>query len=239
MVAVSGYGSNLAEQITDAGAGTVVDTHESTPISAPMVAALERAWADIRTRHPQVPAAVVVLGAGSTGNKAAGLKLGHFAALRWHHGSDQLPEVFIGGEGLARGPGEVLGTLLHEAAHALADVRAIKDTSRQGRWHNARFTGLAEELGIAVTKDPRIGWSPTTLPEATRVDYAATIAELGAALRMCRAVELPTDTAKSKTPPPCVCGCGRRIRVAPSVLAAGAITCSICDTTFEPDTEED
>ncbi|MFD1534873.1 hypothetical protein [Pseudonocardia aurantiaca] len=34
----------------------------------------------------------------------------------------------------------------HEkAAHALAHVRGIKDTSRQGRWHNARFKALAEE----------------------------------------------------------------------------------------------
>ncbi len=35
-----------------------------------------------------------------------------------------------------RGAADVLGTLLHETAHALAHVRDIKDTSRQGRWHN-------------------------------------------------------------------------------------------------------
>lgn len=46
-------------------------------------------------------------------------------------------------------------------AHALAHVRGIKDTSRQGRWHNTKFKALAEELGIEVSKDPRIGWSPT------------------------------------------------------------------------------
>jgi hypothetical protein len=71
------------------------------------------------------------------------------------------------------------GTLLHEAAHAIAHVRGAKDTSRQGRRHNARFKTLAEELGITVTKDPRTGWSPTTLPEATRSQYATTIAALG------------------------------------------------------------
>lgn len=38
----------------------------------------------------------------------------------------------MGGEGLARGPVEVLGTLLHEAAHAVAHVRGIKDTSLPG-----------------------------------------------------------------------------------------------------------
>lgn len=51
-------------------------------------------------------------------------------------------EVFVGGEGLARGPADVLATLLHEAAHALAHVRGIQDTSRQGRWHNAQFKAL-------------------------------------------------------------------------------------------------
>ena len=79
-------------------------------------------------------------------------------------GPVRLPEVFVGGEGLVRGAADVLGTLLHEAAHALAHVRDIKDTSRQGRWHNARFKALAEEVGIEVAKDPRSGWSPTTLP---------------------------------------------------------------------------
>ncbi len=95
---------------------------------------------------------VLVLGAGSIGT-SGGLRLGHFAAMRWTDpdqatearddkadddamGEDGeeargrrsatcgLPEVFIGGEELVRGPADVLGTLLHEAAHALAHVRA-------------------------------------------------------------------------------------------------------------------
>ena len=52
-----------------------------------MVAALEGAWAAIRARHPEVPAVVVVLGAGSIGT-AGVLRLGHFAAMRWA-GPDQ------------------------------------------------------------------------------------------------------------------------------------------------------
>jgi hypothetical protein len=234
-----------------------VDTSVSTasgvgPISAPMVAALEGAWAAIRARHPEVPAAMVVLGAGSIG-VAGGLRLGHFAAMRWA-GPDQppatgqpaeggelvrLPEVFVGGEGLARGPAEVLATLLHEAAHALAHVRGIKDTSRQGRWHNARFKALAEEVGIEVSKDDRIGWSPTTLPTDTRDSYDEVIAGLGQALRLHRAVEITGGRAKKPGPPSCVCGCGRRIRVAPSVLEAGPITCGVCGDEFAPDLPAD
>jgi len=234
-------------QTTD---GSGIDADASTEqtsgrISTPMVAALEQAWADIRTRHPEVPPVVMVLGAGSIGSAAAGLKLGHFAAMRWHtdhadaaagEQGEQLAEVFVGGEGLRRGAADVLGTLLHEAAHALAHMRGIKDTSRQGRWHNARFKALAEELGIEVSKDPRIGWSSTTLPAATREAYADTINVLGAALRLYRAAEITgAGAGKTSSPPPCVCDCGRRIRVAPSVLALGSIRCGVCGTGFVPD----
>jgi hypothetical protein len=202
-----------------------------------MVAALEGAWAAIQARHPQVPAAVIVVGPGSGGG--SGLKLGHFAAMCWRHadatreGIAPLPEVFVGGEGLARGPAEVLATLLHEAAHALAHVREIKDTSRQGRWHNAKFKALAEELGIEVTKDPRIGWSPTSIPDATKTSYAEVIEELRRALRTHRSVEVaPGGKTTSKTTPPAVCGCGRKIRVSRSALVEGPIVCGNCEGEF-------
>ncbi|MGH3614593.1 MAG: hypothetical protein ACRDRK_18790 [Pseudonocardia sp.] len=244
---------------TVAGAvSSVVDADVSTaggPISAPMVAALEGAWAAIQARHPEIPAVVMVLGAGTIGGPG-GLRLGHFAAMRWADpdqqpgggsgeveapdgGPARLPEVFVGGEGLARGPADVLGTLLHEAAHALAHVRGIKDTSRQGRWHNARFKALAEELGIEVTKDDRIGWSPTSIPTAARETYAEVIAELGRVLRLHRSAEITGGGSKKPSPPPCVCGCGRRIRVAPSVFKAGPITCGLCGVDFTPDRPDD
>jgi len=38
----------------------------------------------------------------------------------------------------------------------------VRDTSRQGRYHNARFKTLAKELGLEVRRDPLIGWSVTT-----------------------------------------------------------------------------
>ena len=53
----------------------------------------------------------MVLASGSIGVRPGSIKLGHFAAMRWDHGGATLPEVFVGGEGLARGPLDVLGTL--------------------------------------------------------------------------------------------------------------------------------
>jgi len=61
------------------------------------------------------------------------------------------------------------------------------------------------------------------------------IAELGRVLRLHRSVEIAGGKDKKPSPPPCVCECGRKIRVAPTVLAAGPITCGVCGTDFAPD----
>lgn len=201
-----------------------------------LVAALELAWAAIQSEHPDVPAAVVITGAGSQGARGR-LRLGHFTASRWEVGAaGELCEIFVGGEGLARGALPVLATLLHEAAHALAHTRTIKDTSRQGRYHNRRFKLLAEELGLWVEHHPQLGWSPTTLPEQTAAPYAPVIAALEAAITAHRHVEETGAGARrgGRNLAVCVCACGRRIRIAPSVLALGPITCGVCDERFLP-----
>jgi hypothetical protein len=166
--------------------------------SAGLVAALEQAWAAIRSRHADVPAAVIVIGSGSPNKPGQGMRWGHFASLRWQHGTRQLPEILVFGEGLNRPAVEVMTTLLHEAAHGIADTRGVKDTSRQGRWHNARFAAHAKELGLQPSKDPKLGWSPCTLTEATTGTYRPVIAALAAALRAFRHPE-PVGEAKSRT----------------------------------------
>lgn len=65
------------------------------------------------------------------------------------------------------------------------------------------------------------------------------IGELGAVLRLHRAVEITGGAAKKPGTPPCVCGYGRRIRVSASVLALGPIVCGICDTELTPDDADD
>ncbi|WP_458691252.1 hypothetical protein [Nocardia tengchongensis] len=95
------------------------------------------------------------------------MTLGHFAPNRWIRGEYELHELFVGGEGLQHGPADVLGTLLHEAAHGLAVTRGIKDTRRQGRWHNERYRALGEVLGLTLTQHPKIGWSITSVPDQT------------------------------------------------------------------------
>ena len=91
---------------------------------------------------------------------------------------DERTEIMVSGEGLRRDPRSVLGTLLHEAAHALAAARGIQDTSRQGRYHNRKFQAHAAELGIDTEHDPKLGWSITTVPDPTASRYADQLAEL-------------------------------------------------------------
>jgi len=123
------------------------------------------------------------------------LNLGHFAAGRWQLTSPEQPsdraEVLVSGEDLQRGPVDVLGTLLHEAAHSLAYARKVSDTSRQGRYHNRRYATLAGELGLEVAHRQPIGWSSTSVPELTAARYAEALAELAGAPALWRRPSRP------------------------------------------------
>jgi len=178
--------------------------------------AVEQLWAEIRRRHADVPEAVLVIASGTMGTTTE--IHGHFARSRWHVGEDQDPraEFFLGAEGLRRPAAEILGTTLHEAAHSLAVTRDIVDVS-DGRYHNKRFAELAREMGIAVSKEDRNGWSATTVPAATAASYRDRLDALEAALTVWRHTETevaqraftlpessatdPEDPAAS-TPPP-------------------------------------
>ena len=206
---------------------------QDATLSPRLVTAMDRTWAAIQARHPDVPAVVITLGAGS--GRGRGLTLGHFAPGRWQHGDGTLPELFIGGEGLARGGRELLGTLLHEAAHGVATARGIQDTSRQGRFHNTRYADLARELGLEVAKTGTIGWSATTVPDATAARYRAELRRLDAAMVAWRHADGGSGRggrASSNNGLAARCDCGRRIRVSAAVLGAGPITCGLCGTNF-------
>jgi hypothetical protein len=214
-------------------------THTTTTDGAAslLVAALEHTWQTIRTRHPDVPDAVLVVASGAEGKR---LNLGHFAPHRWQVNGSDRHEVLVGGEGLQRGPTEVLGTLLHEAAHGLAQARSVQDTSRQGRYHNRRYATLARELGRQVTSVQPIGWSATTVPDTTTAAYAGQLEDLAAALVLWRRQEHRLDgSPRSRNLLAAICGCGRRIRVAKTTLAEAPILCSLCTQPFHANDQDD
>jgi hypothetical protein len=216
--------------------------HESNSSPSPdraaslLVAALEHAWQSIRRHHPDVPEAMLVVASGSEGKR---LNLGHFAPHRWQVNGTDRHEVLVGGEGLQRGVTDVLGTLLHEAAHGLACARGIADTSRQGRYHNRRYATLARELGLEVASVKPVGWSATTVPEPTAGRYAAQLEQLAAALVLWRRQEHRIGSGtRARNLLVCTCLCGRRIRAAKATLAEAPILCALCEEPFRPDDQE-
>jgi hypothetical protein len=136
-----------------------------------IIAALEHAWAAIQDQHPDVPDVVIVTGAGANqkGTPEGYQLRGHHWPERWvlnGQEATRAPELFIAGELLAAGGRAVVEVMLHEAAHALATRRGIKDTSAAGnRYHNKRFVALAAELGLRGpdVPDKITGWSHCTL----------------------------------------------------------------------------
>ena len=160
-----------------------------------VVRMLEKVYARIRQNHPELPAVVMVTGSGAD---AQGQKWGHFRPKGWMTKvADEgvarfLDEMFMAGETLAKGAEQVLQTMLHESTHTLCELRGIKDTSRQGRWHNRNFVKVAEEMGLEykpTQADKSIGFSAVTLTEATRAEYADLLAELDAEIDLM--VKLP------------------------------------------------
>jgi hypothetical protein len=110
----------IAEPVEEAVAvAEPVAPVDPQPISSPVIAALENAWAAIQERHPEVPPVVIITGTGA-GRRRNFLVYGHYQKDAWEHTDGRLPEVMITGERMADGAEKVLGTLLHEAAHALA-----------------------------------------------------------------------------------------------------------------------
>jgi hypothetical protein len=202
-----------------------------------LVAALEQTWQTIRSRHPEVPEAVLVVASGADGKR---LHLGHFAPHCWQVAGANRHEVLVGGEGLQRSPVDVLGTLLHEAAHGLAQARGVQDTSRQGRYHNRRYATLAGELGLTVAQVNPIGWSVTTVPDTTAAAYADPLKDLAAALVLWRRHEHRIGTGpRSRNLLAASCGCGRRIRVPRATLAEAPILCGACAQPFQPTNPDD
>ena len=216
-------------------AGTQLATpgHDSEAVSR-VLRVLEDTWQAIRHIHPQIPAVVIIIASGTDGKQA---RWGHHAPKRWHVGLDERTEIMISGEGLRRDTLSVLGTLLHEAAHALAAARGICDTSRQGRYHNKKFKTHAGELGITVEHDTRLGWSITTVPDTTAAAYERQLAALAIAMTLWRIDEHngPAGTTRRSTNfLAAACPCGRSIRAAASTLAEAPVICGACDGTFTP-----
>jgi hypothetical protein len=88
----------------------------------------------------------------------------------WDNGKEEMNEICLVAENLQRGKMQILQTLLHEAIHHYCNINDIRETSRNGRWHNKRFKEQAELHGMEYTHeqaDPKIGYSAVTLTQTS------------------------------------------------------------------------
>lgn len=230
----------------DAEAAAISDASGSA-----VVRACEQAWRDIRGHHADLPDVVVILGSGVERGRL--VKLGHWWGGRWIADGQARGEVLLAGEALHLPPEHVFEVLLHEAAHGLNAARRIPDTSRGGRYHNRRFAATAAEVLLEAEAMAPYGFAATKLTVAAKERYALTIERLGDAMRIARQIDRgvklgagaegelgagrdhdgPGGERGRKDAVTAVCGCGRRLRMAPSVWEQGAVACGRCGTAFE------
>jgi hypothetical protein len=221
------------------------------PVSA-WLEALEGAWQTLAVQHPDLPPIAFVV--DSAPDAFSVRPCGHWTADRWSLPSgERIGELRIPAERLRQGAGAVLELLLHEAAHVLAHVRAVREVSRQGRYHNKHYGVLARELGLTVERDELAGFHQTKLPKRARARYADVLARLEQAWASSlpgseRGETKPEGSAsgaslesRKATPslPPgrllVLCGCtpARRLRVSRSIFVQGPITCGLCGLPFD------
>ena len=157
----------------------------------------------------------------------------------WKDVSDETTkyEIAMIGEYLNRGAYPILATLLHEMVHLYNLVNNIKDTTRNGTYHNKKFKDRAEMSGLIIEHDKSIGWSITRLQPRTMqlIDNSDINKDIFTLYR--REIEEILDTedtedteeTKSSSRKYVCPSCGTIIRATKEVN----VLCIDCDTAFE------
>lgn len=215
--------------------------HERT--SVVLIEALAKVWSRIRVYHPEVPGVMLLAAPSPRGDLSV---LGHFAPLRWRHrqkGEASHHEVMVVAEHLDREVTDIVGTLIHEAAHAMNFERGIFDCSRS-QYHNRAFKEAAEVLGLSVTQVPHYGFALTRLKPETIERYRDDITYLAEVLiHRAKPASLSGVTPKGGDGEPlgdkptcrnrkAVCKCSFIIRVAKATLEQTVIRCERCSGPF-------
>jgi len=150
-----------------------------------LLRALDEIYASLRRDHPDLPRALVTVEEPHPAVRrriacwregrvvtSAGVFEGRIA-FGYPSAHRDVPRVLFTGSAAV-----VLEVLVHEAAHALATARGIKDTSRGGTYHNQQYRQLAEELGLIVAKAQQGGWTETTAGPVLLSKFRRAIASL-------------------------------------------------------------
>lgn len=135
-------------------------------------------------------------------------------------------EITITSDYLDRTPVEIAGTLLHEMVHLYNQMNNIKDTSRNGKYHNKNFQKTALEHGLDVEKTSKYGFSDTT-PNAETAEY---LESLDLVFDLYRPTPEKNQVIKKNSTRKYVCPvCGTIIRATKEVH----VLCADCGVEFE------
>lgn len=212
---------------------------ENATLSA-VTRTLEIAWQAVQAKHGDVRDAVIVVYLHPKNDRR-----GHWAPESWTVASDDtennqpehIDEVHISSHILAQGARSIMETVVHEAAHSAARARGIKDVSRQGRWHNKRFAAIAEEFGLMVERDAKIGHRTPDLTDEAVSEYQESImwikeatGDLFQVVTPSNKPTRPANTVKLVCP-----DCGRYFRIGRKQLELGPLACVPCGIEFEED----
>ncbi len=160
-------------------------TRSSQPqATSQVIRALEGVWGQAMRLHPDLPAVRFAL--PSIGTRAR--RWGHHTTWEGAAGEVAIYPAAL----LDLDPGHVLGVVLHEAAHALARARDVRDTAPTRRlYHNSTFANLAAETGLYLTADRAADIGADTPAPATLIAYKDRLKTLATALTAYRAAFAP------------------------------------------------
>jgi hypothetical protein len=207
---------------------------------------LEEAWELLRKRIPKLPPVVVVVLNTNSRRRLHGA----FVPSTWRYRqAKKVHEIGIS-PALFPTPADLLGTLLHEAAHAVLfetdaqNPRHIAGCSvgKDRYYHRTEFRETCRALGLeCLFRNRRYGWALTQWPAAGVPERYQPILYL-----LTRALPWGTQAHRlqrqrlpgAKTPAAghtkllCQCAKPRGIYVSQAVKAAGGIVCLFCHTEF-------
>lgn len=79
----------------------------------------------------------------------------------WETSGERKKELNIGAGTLSRPIEEVAATMVHEMVHLYCIANGIKDTSRNGTYHNKKFKTEAEKRGLSIKHHSTYGYTIT------------------------------------------------------------------------------
>ena len=210
-----------------------------------LVLVIQRAQAAIRREHPEVPETVT-----AAAPYVPGRALAYFGPDRWAVAGRVLGEIGIAANYLNRGGEHAMECLLHESVHAACAALGVRDTSRDGRYHNGHFAECAQRFGLVVERHRVIGHTTTGLMPEAQENFWLEITSLDrvlAILRRLRPEAGPSNIAgRSKerekgltayVSATCRCGAtrgpSRRLRMSRGAWILGEVWCSVCGFPFK------